>query len=45
MDVFALILVAAVPLLYGLFWWLDYRWLSHSSERDLAPPPPDEDDL
>ena len=34
MDTFALLLVLAVPGLYGLFWWLDYRWLS--ARRDPA---------
>jgi hypothetical protein len=43
-DVFALFLVAAVPVLYALFWWLDYRWLAESREQELAPPPPDDDE-
>jgi hypothetical protein len=41
-DVFAWTLVAAVPVLYALFWWLDYRW--QARERALAPPPPRDDD-
>jgi hypothetical protein len=45
-DAFALTLVLAVPVLYGLFWWLDYRWLSHSRDQELAAAPTldDEDD-
>jgi hypothetical protein len=45
-DTFALVLVLAVPVLYGLFWWLDYHWLSESREQELGPAPSldDEDD-
>ena len=39
MGLFAWILVLAVPVLYGLIWWLDYRWLSHSREQELAAAP------
>ena len=44
MEVFALILIAAVPVMYGLFWWLDYRWLSEQpdSERQADTDPEDE---
>jgi hypothetical protein len=38
-DAFALTLVLAVPVLYGLFWWLDYRWLSESREQEVAAAP------
>lgn len=43
-DAFALTLVLAVPALYGLFWWLDYRWLSHSREQELPTAPSLDDD-
>lgn len=36
-DVFAWILVATVPVLFGLFWWLDYRWLAHRPTADELP--------
>jgi len=40
---FGLILLACVPALYALLWWLDYHWLDESRERELVPLP-DEDD-
>jgi hypothetical protein len=43
-DTFALALIVAVPLLYGLFWWLDYRWLDTQSEVVRNPDEPDPDD-
>jgi hypothetical protein len=41
---FALLLIAAVPVLYGLFWWLDYRWLSQqrAPEAQVETDPDDE---
>ena len=39
MDWFSWTLLCAVPVLYGLFWWLDYRWLSESREQELAAAP------
>jgi hypothetical protein len=43
-DVFTWVLVAAVPVLYGLFWWLDYRWLAYRPTADeLAPVEEDPD--
>jgi hypothetical protein len=41
---FAWALFAAVPLLFGLFWWLDYRWLSLHRDADETPPaqPPED---
>ena len=44
MDSFGWILIAAVPVLYGLFWWLDYRWLNRQSEIVPSPDEPDPDD-
>jgi hypothetical protein len=34
-DVFTWTLLGAVPLLYGLIWWLDYHWLAREREQDL----------
>jgi hypothetical protein len=34
-DVFTWTLLCAVPVLYGLFWWLDYHWLAREREREL----------
>jgi hypothetical protein len=43
-DWFTWTLLGAVPVLYGLFWWLDYHWLSRERERELpAAPLGDED--
>ena len=39
MELFGWILIVTVPVLYGLFWWLDYRWLAVSREEELAPAP------
>jgi hypothetical protein len=34
---FGLILLACVPALYGLFWWLDYHWLEERPDpRELT---------
>lgn len=43
MDVFAWTLLCAVPVLYGLFWWLDYQWLARERERPLEPIEDDRD--
>ena len=44
METFALVLIAAVPVMYGLFWWLDYRWLDSQREAVRSPDEPDPDD-
>jgi hypothetical protein len=36
-DWFSWTLLCAVPVLYGLFWWLDYRWLSQDHEPSRVP--------
>ena len=38
MNRFAWVLVATVPVLYALFWWLDYRW--QALHREAGEPPP-----
>jgi hypothetical protein len=43
-DPFGWILVGAVPVLYGLFWWLDYRWQAAARARALEPPKLGEED-
>jgi hypothetical protein len=43
-DTFALTLVLAVPVLYGLFWWLDYRWLSERREPAITAAESDPDE-
>jgi hypothetical protein len=43
-HVFTWILLLAVPVLYGLLWWLDYRWLAHSREQELAAAPTFDDE-
>jgi hypothetical protein len=40
---FGFLLVACVPVLYALFWWLDYHWLAESRERELVVPGPDDE--
>ena len=44
MDTFALLLILAVPVLYGLFWWLDYRWWSVRPEPAVEAAEAESDD-
>ena len=36
MDLFTWTLLGTVPVLYGLFWWLDYRWLARERRREIS---------
>jgi len=42
-DLFTWTLLGAVPVLYGLFWWLDYAWLARERERELPAAPLDDE--